>query len=135
MAEQKYIDFINKIISETKNKKIKWKYLDNNIEICEGMGWTKKSIELPIFSSNEDNIILDFNREDSFYSNIKNTYIVIYVWRNQPAKLYVIPSTYKKVVELSPEEYGAYITRLLNIVTAQFPDGEKFIDDLLNDQI
>lgn len=43
----------------------------------------------------------------------------------------VILETYKKVVEFSPDEYGEYITRLLNLVQSQFPSADAFIDDFL----
>ena len=63
---------------------------------------------------------------------VVQTYVVLYVWNNNPAKLYVVPNTYKKVVKLEPDEYGEYITRLLNLVQSQFPSGEAFIDSILN---
>ena len=43
-------------------------------------------------------VSMDFNREDSFYANENGTFIVIFVWGNQPAKLYVVPETFKKIV-------------------------------------
>ena len=54
-----------------------------------------------------------------------------YVSTNQPASLFIVPETYKKVVEFSPDEYGEYITRLLNLVQSQFPSADAFIDDFL----
>ena len=73
----------------------------------------------------------NFNTEDSFYANKNGTNIVIYVSTNQPASLFIVPETYKKVVEFSPDEYGEYITRLLNLVQSQFPSADAFIDDFL----
>ena len=57
--------------------------------------------------------------------------ILSYVSTNQPASLFIVPETYKKVVEFSPDEYGEYITRLLNLVQSQFPSADAFIDDFL----
>ena len=62
---------------------------------------------------------------------MRDTYIVLLTMGREPADLYVVPNTYKKVVELKADEYGDLITRLLNLVQEQFPDGERFIDDLL----
>lgn len=132
MADQRYIDFLNKIIIDTKNKQIDWRYLDTNRALYEGMGWVKKTTEYVLFSGNQEKISLDFNTEDSFYANVNGTYIVIYVWGSQPAKLYVVPETYKKVVTFTPDEYGEYVTRLLNLVQSQFPNAESFIDSFLN---
>ncbi len=134
MADQRYIDFLNKLINNTKQKEIRWKYLDTNKSLYEGMEWTTTSTEFSIFAGSKEKVTLDFNREDSFYVNEGGTYIVIYVWGNQPAKLYVVPETYKKVVEFSPDEYGEYITRLLNLVQSQFPNGEAFIDDFIKNE-
>lgn len=36
-----------------------------------------------------------------------------------------------KVVILSPDLYGEFITRLLNLVQSQFPSGDAFIDSFL----
>ncbi len=132
MADQRYIDFLNKLINDTKDKKIKWKYLDTNKTLYIGMEWTKTSTEFNLFSGSKEKVSMDFNREDSFYANENGTFIVIFVWGNQPAKLYVVPETFKKIVELTPEEYGEHITRLLNLVQSQFPNAETFIDNFLN---
>lgn len=134
MADQKYVTFLNKIIGDTKEKKIKWDYLDKNRALYEGMEWTKTTNEYGLFGVKTEEKSIDFNREDSFYANISGTYVVIYVWGNQPAKLYVVPKTYKKVVILTPDEYGEYITRLLNLVQSQFPNAESFIDQFLNNK-
>ena len=47
--------------------------------------------------------------------------------------VYVVPSTFKNTVYLSAEIYGDIITRLLNLVQSQFPDGEVFIDKFLKE--
>lgn len=134
MADQRYVDFLNKLIDETKNRKIGWKYLDTNKPLYNGMEWTETTHEFNLFAGSTEKVSINFNKEDSFYANENGTYIVIYVLGNQPAKLYVIPETYKKIVILNPDEYGEYITRLLNLVQSQFPNAEAFIDDYLNNR-
>ena len=132
MSEQRYVDFIENIIERTKEKTIDWRYLDTNKALYEGMHWTKSKTEFGLFTSSKEVTLPDFNQEDSFYANVGGTCIVIYVWKDQPASLYVVPETYKKVVWLAPDEYGASITRLLNLVQSQFPSGEGFIDSILS---
>ncbi len=132
MADQRYINFIEDLIRRTKEQKLNWRYLDRNSHLYEGMHWVDERPTLHIFSSGGDKTVPNFNVEDSFYTNIGDTYVVLYVWNNNPAKLYVVPNTYKKVVKLEPDEYGEYITRLLNLVQSQFPSGEAFIDSILN---
>ena len=132
MAEKKYIAFINKLINDTKERNIKWEYLDKNKTLYEGMGWTKSSNMFGLLQGEKEIVHTDFNIEDSFYTKMNGTYIVIYVYGIQPATLYVIPETFKKIVALSPDEYGEFITRLLNLVQSQFPSGETFIDGFLS---
>ena len=134
MVDQRYIDFIEKIISKTKEKNLNWRYLDSNKELYENMGWTNSRSEYDILMREKIFLIPKFNTDDSFYTNINNMYVVIYVWENQPAKLYIVPPTYKKVTTLPPDEYGEYITRLLNLVQSQFPNAEAFIDNFLNEE-
>ena len=134
MADQRYTEFIEKIISRTKSNSLNWSYLDTKKELYEGMGWVNTKTEYELFRGNKEIITPDFNVEDSFYTNIDNMYIVIYVWRDQPAKLYIVPYTYKKVTSLTPDEYGEYITRLLNLVQSQFPNAETFIDSFLENE-
>ena len=132
MADQRYIDFIENIILRTKEKNISWKYLDKNEDLYVGMGWYKTEKEYGLFLNSDKKIIKpNFNLEDSFFAHMGNMYLVIYVWGNRPASFYVVPNTYKKIVSLAPEEYGDYITRLLNLVQSQFPNAETFIDDFL----
>lgn len=131
MADQRYIDFLSKLISDTKEKKINWKYLDSNIELCKSMNWAEISTEINLITGSTEKVSMDFNREDSFYMHEKGTFVVVYVWGKQPAKLYVIPNTYKKIVTLTPNVYGEYITRLLNLVQSQFPNAETFIDSFI----
>jgi len=132
MSEQRYVDFIENIIERTKEKKIAWQYLDTNKKLYEGMHWTTTKTDFSFLVDFKEVTLPNFNQEDSFYANVGGTYIVIYVWKDQPASLYVVPETYKKVVRLTPDEYGASITRLLNLVQSQFPSGEGFIDSILS---
>ena len=131
MADQRYVDFIEEIIQHTKDNKLHWRYLDKEKGLYEGMGWTKSSSLYGLLGGAGGTISPDFNTEDSFYANIGEMYIVIYVWGSQPAKLYIVPNTYKKVTTLTPDEYGEHITRLLNLVQSQFPSAEAFIDKFL----
>ena len=42
MVDNRYIDFLNKLINETKERKIDWKYLDSNkplYEACSRRLW------------------------------------------------------------------------------------------------
>lgn len=132
MSDAKYIRFISEILKRTKEKRLEWRYLDTNQALYEGMGWVNKKIEYGFFTPNKVVVSPDFNDEDSFFARIDNVFVVIYVKQNQPAKLFVVPETYKKVVVLTPNEYGEYITQLLNLVQSQFPDGESFIDGIIN---
>lgn len=132
MANDKYVDFILGITQQTKDKKLNWRYLDTNKALYEGMGWANTKTEFALFSGGKEVTTPDFNQEDSFFTNIGDMFIVIYVWRDQPAKMFVVPSTYKKVVTLTPDEYGEYITKLLNLVQSQFPNAETFIDNYVS---
>ena len=122
MVEKKYVDFIEKIINMTKEKKIKWSYLDENERIYRKMGWINGLIETP-----------NFNTEKSFITKIDNFYIVIRTELNNLTDLYVIPSTFKNICLLKAEQYGEHITRLYNIVQMYFPDAEVFINSFLQE--
>lgn len=134
MDEQRYVAFIEGLIQRTKEKKLHWRYLDKNKELYQGMEWTRAKASYGLFTGGHEEIVPDFNREDSFFTNIGDMYIVLYVWGSQPAKLYIVPNTYKKVTILNPEEYGEHITRLLNLVQSLFPSAEAFIDKFLGNQ-
>lgn len=132
MAEnQNYIEFITRLIEETKDKKIQWKYLDQNHELYSTMGWTKFSL---IKASAPD-----FNVDDSYYAKIDNTYIVLLTnvgeeesnYGREITKLYVVPNTYRKSLKIPEDEYGDSIIRLFNMVQSQFPDAQKFIVSFL----
>lgn len=92
------------------------------------MGWVSENFLLSLTGSESTP---NFNTEDSFYINVDGTYVVIFVEGNNPASLYVIPSTFKKILHLSADEYGEGITRLLNIVQSQFPNAEQFVKNFL----
>lgn len=131
MAEDRNKNFIARIIQQTKDDKLKWDYLDSNQILYQGMGWVTKKVDFGFFSSKET-LTPNFNVEDSFYARIQNMNIVIYVRGDKPAQLFVVPDTFKKVVTLSPDEYGDSITQLLNLVQSKFPDAASFIDKYLN---
>lgn len=128
MADRQIIAFIKTLILKTKNNEIKWEYLDSNQSLYENMDWTEWDY---LSNSSSPN----FNTEDSFYTFIDGTYIVLHVPNYSPATLHVIPSTFKKIRKFEPEEYGSHITRLLNIVQAQFPSADQFIKNFSYDVI
>ena len=131
MAKKKYLDFIRKIIQQTKENVLQWDYLDTNKPLYEGMGWVNKKINYNFFYSNTETISPNFDVEDSFFTRIDGMSVVLFVRQEELAKLYVVPNTYRKVVILTPDEYGEYITQLFNIVQSKFPNAELFIDEFL----
>lgn len=130
MADDRYANFLEKVFELTKSGTLLWQYLDRNTTLCDGMKWrtTDSGVETFLLS---DDVRFNFNTERSFYCKSDNTYIVLLVHGTQPANIYIVPSTYKNTVYLSSEIYGVIITRLLNLVQSQFPDGEVFIDNFL----
>lgn len=137
MVEQKYIDFLTMLISTTKAQKLDWKYLDSNYNLFSSMNWVKSTYLNALLGIPKTEP--DFDTEDSFYIEDNGVYIVLLVHTGQPANLYVIPNTFKKIILLTAEEYGEYITRLLNLVQSQFPNGDEYIEKFLqkngNDEI
>lgn len=129
MAEQKYIDFLTKLISATKEQILNWKYLDSNYNLFSSMNWVKSTYLNALLGAQKT--VPDFDTEDSFYIEDSGVYIVLLVHTGQPANLYVIPNTFKKIILLTAEEYGEYITRLLNLVQSQFPSGDAYVERFL----
>lgn len=129
MAEQKYTNFITMLINRTKAKTTKWYYLDSNVKLYSGMNWARSHYFDALLGNQKPEP--DFDIEDSFYTNDNGVYIILLVQGSQPANLYVVPETFKKIVCLTAEEYGEHITRLLNLVQSQFPNAEAFIDEFL----
>lgn len=129
-AGDKYADFLEEILRQTKENMLSWNYLDKVKSLYEGMNWTSRSTEFGLFGK-QVSLYPDFDTENSFYCNIDKTYLVLLVRNNQPATFYVVPATFKNVVTLTADEYGNLITRLLNLVRSFFPDGEVFIDSIL----
>lgn len=132
MVENSYVKFLDLLIMETKLNKIGWSYLDTNKNLIKNMGWCTTSVISQMFAGEAEPI---FNTEDSFFAQSGDTAIVIYVKGDNPASLYVIPSTYKKIVHLGADEYGGQITRLLNLVQSKFPNADQFISDFIHDRI
>ena len=129
MAENRYVNFVEALIQKTKNHDLVWKYLDEYPDLCRKMGWFRKVAD-------PNNLLIqkevpEFNSESSFYAHDAGFRIVLYVYANLPADLYIIPSTYKRVLPLHASDYGEYITRLLNLVQSHFPDSEEYVDKLL----
>jgi len=132
MANDRYANFLEKVFEMTKSGTLTWNYLDKNKTLCEGMKWSKTYSGVGALLLSDD-VSFSFNTEKSFYCRPDGTYIVLLVHGTQPASLYIVPSTFKNVVCLSAEAYGDMITRLLNLVQTQFPDGEVFIDKFLKE--
>lgn len=132
MADDRYANFLEKVLELTKSCTLSWKYLDGNKSLCEGMKWIRTFSGVGAFLISND-VIFDFNTEKSFYCRSDDTYVVLLVDGTQPANIYIVPSTFKNIVFLSAEIYGDIITRLLNVVQSQFPDGETFIDNFLKE--
>ncbi len=132
LADDRYASFLEKVFELTKSCTLSWHYLDSSQTLCEGMKWSKtySGVGALVLS---DNVSFSFNTEKSFYCSTGGTYIVLLVKGTQPANVYVVPSTFKNTVYLSAEIYGDIITRLLNLVQSQFPDGEVFIDKFLKE--
>lgn len=128
MAEYNNTRFVDALIRKTKFKDITWQYLDSNASLCKRMGWMSENLLASLTGSESS---LNFNAEDSFYIEVDGTYVVIYVEGNNPASLYVIPPTFKKILHLGADEYGEGITRLLNMVQSQFPNAEQFVKNFL----
>ena len=136
MADNYYVKFLDVLINETKQNKIKWEYLDKYKALIKSMEWCTTSFMSAMTNTDPEP---KFNTEDSFCVKLENTentyYIVIYVCENNPATLYVIPPTLRKIVHLTADEYGDQITRLLNLVQSQFPNADQFIKDFINERI
>lgn len=131
--EERYIVFLEEILRKTKEKEISWKYLDGEQWLYKGMNWVKRYSRFGI-SGEQVTLRPGFDTENSFYCVIQGTYLVLLVQSDQPATFYIVPGTLKNVVILTADEYGALITRLLNIVRSFFPDGETFIDAILKEK-
>ena len=130
MADQKYVNFITALINATKNDSIEWSYLDSNKLLYQGMRWVKATTIYDNLIGNTSPMP-DFNVESSFYTTQEDGYIALYVHGNTPAELFIIPGTFKSVVHMSADQYGEYITRLLNIVHSKFPSGDAMIDQFM----
>ena len=132
MADTKHIDFIEKVINKTKEKKWKWAYLDTEAELCKAMNWATSSGTSWLLQPTRNLFATHFDDEVSFVCKQKNAFIVLFVEPDSSLPtMYVIPKEYKGVVQLSPDEYGEYTTRLHNMIKKLFPHGEQFIDEFL----
>lgn len=120
MLNATYIKFIEELLVKTKVGELEWNYLDHNNRLCIRMGWTD------VLHSPE------FDVEDSYYAELDNYFVVLYTPIGEPIRLYVIPSTFRKIVGLDASDYGEYITRLLNEVRRTFPDANNFIESIVN---
>lgn len=133
MAEKRYIKFIEKLIEETKKTNLKWDYLDSNKPLCYSMNWAGGNVltTMAVALSGNTDTVFRFDKENSFCCKIRDNYVVLFVEDSNPATLYVIPPTFRSIVQLTPDEYGEYVTRLFNLVQSQFPSADAFIDSFL----
>jgi len=131
--DDRYITFIVKLCQLTKDRKINWGYLEYEKSLCSKMDWKVDNMD-NLFSALDDSpYTKHFNGDDSFVSQIDETYVALIVGSNEILPtLYVIPSTYRKYKYFEPDDYGEHITRLHNLVKKQFPSADAFIDNLIN---
>lgn len=123
-------DFLNALLDATKKRKLNWKYLDENVDLCTNMSWNGSSLGIiGAMVSNSNRLPKKFDIENSFYAEFSSTYIVLLKQDNTPCDLYVIPETYKSIAVLKSSEYGEDITRLHNLVKNNFPTAEGFIGE------
>lgn len=137
MASKRYEDFIEKLLTDTKSKKITWYYLDSNEKLCSGMGWSLPSpnpILLALSGSHPERPNVTFNTDDSFYAKIgSDSFVVLFSPASERLpELYVVPNGFKRSVKMSSQEYGTLITRLSNLLSSLFPSGDQAISDYLN---
>lgn len=136
MGEQKYVTFISILIEETKEGSVVWDYLDRHLQLCRNMDWVDEDTVFSAMTqalSGKNKRTFYFDTENSFCCKIKEVQIVLYVSGNDPAEMFIIPNTFKRIVHLTPDTYGNHITRLLNLVRAQFPSADVFIDEFISD--
>ena len=136
MAERKYINFIEKLVEQTKENSIKWAYLDSNLQLCKKMNWVYDDNGFTAMAaalSGKSNQSFEFDAEHSFYCKIESNYIVLYVADRNPVIMLVIPPTFKNIARFSPDEYGDSVTRLHNLVESHFPSADAFITTYLLD--
>ena len=131
MPETKYTVLLENIIQRTKERQLHWQYLDSDADLYKNMGWETDSYPLGMLVSGGSRP--NFDTEESFYTSDKGYKIVLLVRGNSPARFFVIPSTYKRVLQLNAAEYGEHITRLLNLVRSQFPDAEDYVNRILEE--
>ena len=131
MAEMQYVRFLDKLIYKRKLDEIGWDYLDSNEYLCQKMKWYASARGELIPKKLFDSGATYYNPEDSFCAEIDETTIVIFAQQEELVSFYVIPPTFRKILRLGADEYGDYITRLLNVVQSKFPSSDQFVIDFL----
>lgn len=136
MADTKYIDFIEKVITKTKENDLEWAYLDTEPDLCKAMNWLPASTSAPWFLQPNANFLSTLCKDaESFVCKYRSTFIVLLVNSDSSLPImFVIPKEYKGIVQLLPGEYGEYTTRLHNLIKKRFPHGDQFIDDFLTEE-
>jgi hypothetical protein len=124
--------FVLKLIELTKEGTIQWKYLDGNDTLCKQIGLEPKSI-IPIPSLTFSTL---FDKNSSFYVQVKTNYIVLYKTTQQEnlidsLRLLTVPSSFKDIQNISTETEED-ILRLFSIIKSKFPSSEGIINDILS---
>jgi hypothetical protein len=117
---------IEKLITETKNKNLKWFYL-NEFELLDD----KSSSLITAVTT----YILD---NSSFYVKIKDGYFVLCEDNYNDLYLITFPSIDSRDFKCLNDTgnglaYQQELLRLQNLIKKQFPNVDDFLDDFLND--
>lgn len=117
----RYNQFILKLINQTKNKEIEWKYLADDLVLEKDLQNSKAAIPK------------NYDTDQSFYFLKGNSYVTILTTIGRYAKtfLLIVPSTFRQIKTIDDDEYTANLTRLLENIKRCFPNPEDFIDEFL----
>jgi hypothetical protein len=124
--------FVLKLIELTKEGTLQWKYLDENDTLCKQIRLEPKSIiQIPSLTFSTL-----FDKNSSFYVEVKTNYIVLYKATQQEnlidsLRLLTVPSSFKDIQNISTEAEED-ILRLFSIIKSKFPSSEGIINDILS---
>lgn len=134
--ENRYVEFIARLIEKSKNGKITWQYLDSDPRLCQDLKLAEKPlISIPGTPSYD----FSFNTESSYYYQDGNIYIVLVSTLSNKEDdsdddgvyLEVVPNTYKQKMHLSGKNYCTELVRLKNVVKSLFPNPDDYIDGFM----
>lgn len=134
-----YSNFIDSLITGTKNKTIIWDYLDTRSDLYEK------------FVDNSE----DFYTDDSFYAPYNDSYFVLISTKEEITsgkfdkygeyilptyvdviKLAVIPSTFRDIKVISGADnknYSSALIRLRNLIKKDFPNSDDIIEQFISE--